>query len=182
MTTGTTTHQHLPLLISIGLGQNYVERFLSPTETPTSYRYVLELRKGRCLQQLSPIPVFSFHDRILLRLLKIISCRQRPGPMRCLFIIISAPNRTGRHHITHVILEPRRRSLEILPYSTMAAVESTSVISALVHDCCEHFVLFGGWCDFFVHHCLESSSTSQLLVLSSLQNTGFFREVGAFDM
>ena len=46
--------------------------------------------------------------------------------------------------------------------------------------CCEHFVLFHGLCEKFGHG-LESSSTSQLMVVSSLQNTGSFREVAAFD-
>ena len=31
-----------------------------------------------------------------------------------------------------------------MPYGTMAAVESTSVISILLHDCCGSFELFGG--------------------------------------
>lgn len=38
----------------------------------------------------------------------------------------------------------------MLPYGAMAAVQSTSVVSALVYDCCEYFVFYGGLCEFFL--------------------------------
>ena len=61
------------------------------------------------------------------------------------------------------MLEPRRRSLVILPYGTMAAVvESTGVGSVLVYDCCEHFALA---CVEMFGHPLESDSTSHILIL-----------------
>ena len=58
----------------------------------------------------------------------------------------------------------------------MAAVESTSVISVLA--AVNFFVLFGGgvWKVLSFGHRPESNSTRQLLVLSSLQNTGYVRE------
>ena len=55
----------------------------------------------------------------------------------------------------------------------MAAVESTSVVSVLTHDCCLLLGRFGGLSEKFSRR-LESSSRSQLLALSSLQNAGFF--------
>ena len=75
--------------------------------------------------------------------------------MRCLFIRILYEFQlkmallivvAARSHI-HVIVEPRTRSLVILPYGTMAAVESTTAVIVLVYDCCEHFVPFGGLCE-----------------------------------
>lgn len=97
--------------------------------------------------------------------------------------------------------------MSFLPCGTMAAVESTSVTSVLRYDWCKHFALLGGlceklegtsaisvpvfdWCDHTmllgglivnVGHHLESSLTSQRMTLSSLQNTGHVREVGALD-
>ena len=57
---------------------------------------------------------------------------------------ISARNLFVRNLIIHVIVELTWWSLVILPYGTMAAVENTSVISVLMYDCREHFLLFGG--------------------------------------
>ena len=72
---------------------------------------------------------------------------------------------------SHVTVAPRRRSLLIPPYGTMAAAEGTSVSSALMHDCCDLLRVFGGLIKKGGHH-LESTSTSQLWALSSLQNKG----------
>ena len=42
-----------------------------------------------------------------------------------------------------MVVEPRERPLVILPYSSMTAVESTSVVSDFIADCCESFEIFG---------------------------------------
>ena len=108
----------------------------------------------------------------------IMSCRQRPGPMRSRFTRmacwISARIRSHvlaatRSHTSYSV-EPASSSLVALPYGTMAAVGSTSVISVLT------FMLwtFGAlWWSVnkSCGHRLESSLTSQLLALSGLQNT-----------
>ena len=65
-----------------------------------------------------------------------------------------------------------------MPYGTMAAVESTSVISILLHDCCGSFELFGGLWEKLTTW-LESDPMRRLWALPSLDN--IFREVGALD-
>lgn len=47
---------------------------------------------------------------------------------------------TNRSSI-HVIVAPIKRSLVILPYRTMAAVENMHVVRVHVYDCFENFAL-----------------------------------------
>ena len=58
----------------------------------------------------------------------------------------------------YVIVEPRRRPLAILPYGTMAAVESTSVVNVLVYAV-NIWCLSAAYVKGFEHR-LESNSTS----------------------
>lgn len=69
----------------------------------------------------------------------------------------------------------------MVPYGTTAAVETTRVISALMHDCCERFVFFLVVSVKYFGNRLESSSTSHFLALSSLQKSKHCREVDAID-
>ena len=63
----------------------------------------------------------------------------------------------------------------------MAAAESTSVISVLTYDCCEHLVmLLGGLCQkLWPWPRIEFEHP--FLALFSLQNPGYFREAVEFD-
>ena len=47
-----------------------------------------------------------------------------------------------------------------------------------MYDCSKHFYFFGGLCENSSPGI--ESSTSQLLALSSIQDTGYFRDVGGF--
>ena len=75
--------------------------------------------------------------------------------------------------VAHEIVESRGRSLVLLPYGTMLAVETTSVVSVVVYDCCERFLLLVA-CVRSIDHRLESNSTSHNFALSSLQNTRYW--------
>ena len=83
------------------------------------------------------------------------------------------------------IFEPRRRSLVISPYGTMAAVEgANSVISVPMYDCSARIAVVGGLCGKFwsgLCHSPKWYPTNPDRVLYSLQNPGYSREVAAFD-
>ena len=80
-------------------------------------------------------------------------CRQRPWTNQRL---VNYSVVEFEHKIALVVTSPARgsyaeRAVVILPYGTMAAVESTSVTSVLIHYCCGSFDLFGGLWEKLYH-------------------------------
>ena len=84
-------------------------------------------------------------------------------------------------HKIALVVEPRVRSpVIILPYGTMAAVESTSgVISVLLYMTAVEVLSFLVACGESFTTWIESDATRRLCALPSLDNN--FREVGALD-
>ena len=69
-----------------------------------------------------------------------------------------------------LIVEPRGRSLLILPYGTMAAVESTSVISVLLYMTVVEVSSYLVACGESFTTWLESDPTRRIWALPSLDN------------